>query len=194
MTDAGICSLALARLGRRAIQSLDGTADHADKCAVLYPIARDKLLRENLWVFARRQVALAVLDEDVDDFSYAYQYPTDCMLARKIWSATPATRIPFQVRRSSTGSRMICTDEEEAILVYTVQVTNPNEFDASFVAALSAYLAYQLAPAITGSSKMQADLRAEYYLALREALVSNAREGYRDTDQTGTNPLAEARL
>lgn len=95
-----ICNAALLKLGAQTIISLSDTSTQGLACAVLYPIARDALLRSHPWNFARvwtnlAQLATSPLALEIKPdpqyqsqiiFTGAYQLPSDCI---RVYRAAP---------------------------------------------------------------------------------------------------------
>ena len=192
-----ICNLALSHLGDTAtVASIDppeGSAQ-AEHCARFYPIARDALLEKHDWSWATRRSSLALLVATVDPWAYAYAKPNLMKKAiavldpeagddysipaagRYDYTLPPMTRSyaprPFVLETLSTGEEVILTDQEDAVLRYTVLVTDTSKFPAMFVAALSWLLASMLAgPIIKGETGMA---EAKHCLAMFEQFLGQA--------------------
>ncbi len=176
-----ICNLALAHIGDSAtVASIDppeGSAQ-AEHCARFYPIARDTLLEMHGWAFSVRRTQLALLDISMEQWRYVYACPSDCV---NVISIIPAdaiddyTYLPsadysypagtlnmaalantpqaYTMEVSSTGQQLICTNQENAVIRYTVRVTDTNKFSPLFTISLSWLLASMLAgPVIKGDA------------------------------------------
>lgn len=196
-----ICNMALARIGHsETIASLDERSKAAQSCTLFYDAARDFVLRDGVWNFATRAVQLAeVADATFPGWRYVYRYPTDCLQARQIttsagtrltWYETDPTRsdrllrwlpprIPFEVSSDDAG-RLILTDLEEAYLVYTARITDPNLFDSMFVSALSWYLAVELVMPLSVDERRAARAERNYALVLSQAEAANLNEAQPD--------------
>lgn len=175
-SEVEICNLALGHLGDRAtvasINPPEGSAQ-AEHCQRFYPIARDTLLEMHDWGFAARRITLAAVTSPTDSWQYAYAKPSDCIRARAIlppeaaddyavqWVgsgfefAPPAAGYyvpqPFAMETLSTGSEVILTNTEDAVLRYTARVTDTTKFSHLFTMALSWHLASLLAgPVVKG--------------------------------------------
>lgn len=177
-----ICNVALSRVGAGSIQSLTEATREARACRTHYELARDAALRDHDWPFARKRADLAVLTETVDDWDYVYQYPADCVAARLILnvaSVDPKDRIPFEVGvNAAKSSRVILTDEEDAILVYTALVSNTVVYDALFVDALAWRLAAELAVPLRAETSLQQTFLRQYLLQLGSAKETGSNEKY----------------
>lgn len=157
-----ICNLALGHLGDSAnVSSIDppeGSAQ-AEHCARFYPVARDTLLEMHNWGFASRRVALAQLSVPSanPETTWEYAYAAPAAVAKMIAVLAPDTDdsmgVEFEVETLSTGSLVIYTNTEDAILRYTARITDTTKFTPLFVDALSWLLASYLAgPIIKGDT------------------------------------------
>lgn len=114
-----ICNLALSSLGKGVpISALDEASEEARQCKQHYGFARDWLLQQFEYQFARKVLALASLSNDWDErWGYRYSKPNDCL---KIIRIVPPIDdaddlpIPYGVRGAS-----VYTDDETAKLEYT---------------------------------------------------------------------------
>lgn len=161
---------------------------------------RDTLV-DAAWNFATRVVALALLDGDPPPgWGFKYAYPTDCLQARNLsdssgtrtylsgifacapcqpqiddWAGFPRNPVPFIVMSESTGvdasRRIICTDLDEAFLVYTANVTDPNLFSDGFNNAVVWRIAAEISSTFLGAptGPQVAQTCGKYY---RDALAT----------------------
>jgi len=61
-------------------------------------------------------------------------------------------------------------------VIYGARITDPNQFDASFVEAFACYLAWQWCERTTTSGQKKTALAQEYNMSIREALMTKAIE------------------
>lgn len=183
MSEVKICNLALRKLGARLIESLKDSSQEAVTCNLLYEQVRDTVLREHPWNFAAARVRLAKLAE-VPAFGYSFQYqlPPDCLHLRQLMDPQDE----FVVE----GDRIL-TNRDAAHAVYTRRITNPVLFDPSFVMALAARLAAEIADDITGSNTRVKEMWTLYLNALQAARLADSSEGREDIRQD--EPWLEAR-
>lgn len=85
-SEVSICNLALNHIGAYAIASLSDATKEARDCNTLYSYARDSVLRDHKWAFATKRLTLALLTDTYSGWDYAYQYPTDCLIAYEIYN------------------------------------------------------------------------------------------------------------
>jgi hypothetical protein len=123
------------------------------------------------------------LAEENDQWDYVYAKPN---MMRKAIAVLPPTASgdyeappqPYAIETISSGVEVVATNQESAVLRYTVSVTDPTRFPALVVLAMSHYLAALLAgPIIKGEkgaeeAKRQT-LRAESVLALAKEADAN---------------------
>ena len=195
-TEVQICNLALSHVGGYPITSLSDTSSKgARECNTLYKNARDSVLRDSVWNFATKNLSLALLVDTYLGWVYAYQYPTDCLNAIRIYNdynnninrdsiyypdyQAPGNKIEFKIISNSTlSSKVIITNKEDAMLIYTGKVTDTNMFDSEFVDALSYRLASELALPLKGDMNLQQQLFQVYLMKAGQARSNNCNEGY----------------
>lgn len=179
-SDVDICNAALGYLGDTATVSAlsppEGSAQ-AGHCSRFYPMARDSLLELHPWSFSMARITLALLDitppsawefayaapdnllsilsvldpESFDDYSAGiYQaYNNKGAIALAAGSYTPQ---PFSVE-TINGTDVILTNQENAVLRYTMKVTDTTKFPPLFTEALTWLLASKLAgPLLKGTT------------------------------------------
>lgn len=188
-----VCNIALSRVGASLIQSLTDKSKSANACNVFLPLARDTTLRFHDWAFARKRVSLAELGEEYSNFDYSYQYPSDCLCARKITGVDGSTtsavwdyatmryvytgKVKYEIGLSSVSNTpIILTNQELAELVYTARATNFNIYDSMFVEALAWKLAADLAMPLLNKPEMQQAFYQNFLYAIQEAKVANSNE------------------
>lgn len=206
MNDVQICNMALDRLGLNPIQSLDDQTREARCCKRNYELQRDSLLRKHDWGFAKSESQLALLTTTYSGWDYAYAYPGDCLKPREIFNAQDASRldstevsttskipIKFEVRANDAGSnKVILTDEDDAILIYTAKITNANAFDTQFVESLVVKMAAVMAYPLKRDRSMQKELMQEFLMLVGSAQASDAEESENDENDSGSFVRARA--
>ncbi len=146
-SDVGICSNALRKLGDQPITALTDNSDRARLCNNIYPEIRDELLESRNWNFATERTSLAQLSA-TPAFTWSYQYslPADCL--RPI-------RLQYIDEDYVIEGRKVLTDAATVNLIYLKRVTDPNQYTPSFIIALEARMAAELAYPITGDAQLQ---------------------------------------
>lgn len=149
-----IANIALSHIGADAVVTSlsppDGSVE-AGHCARFLPIARKASIATHNWSFARKRVALAELTNDSTSWAYKYQLPSDCLRARKVLALDDIDDPERNGALYDKFADAIYTNQPEATLVYTVDVTDTTKYPDDFVSALGLVLAGYLAgPLIKG--------------------------------------------
>ncbi len=184
-----ICNQALLHLKNSKLITDVDTDNTAQSNAFLtfYDDALLEMLREFDWPFAKRYVALALVEEDPEDgveWGFSYRWPADCERARYLTDGNlnPSAqhpRIAFEVGGDGTG-RLIYTNESDAVLVYTADVDDVTVMSARFRRALSYKLAYLVAPVLCGEDRgglgQKAQMNYEMEMSRAKAEYANERQ------------------
>lgn len=179
-----ICNMALAHLAQTdEIDNFEtDTTEAAILCRRFFATARDKTLRDYTWNFATQYLTAGLVESDpTTEWLYSYRYPSDCLMLRRILSGTRPddgdSDIPYEVARDESG-RVIYTDMEDAVIEYTIRETNPSFYTPDFTLALSALLAFYIAPKLTRGDKNKLGARAFdlYRLEIKRAWTNNLNE------------------
>ena len=149
-----------------------------------YDVAREQVLKDFDWNFANsyRELSLTGNIPQNPKFLYEYDYPNDCIFAREIIPYVSSDLVEFEVASNSTGQKVINTNQTPAILRYTKSIDNETFFSTEFVMALSWYLSFLAAAAITGNRTIQSDCMNVYTHILAKSKTINASEGYIKND------------
>lgn len=180
--------MALSHLGiSTVIASLTEKSKEAQACLAFYESTRDEVLRDFVWPFATKFVALAkVADQPTVEWLYSYRMPTDKIYFRRILNGgsrfeTQDSRISFRVLSDDTGE-LVYTDLLDPVAEYTFRVTDPVKFPADFVRALTLRIAGFIAPRVTGGDQFKLGVTAWqlYDSQIRKAWINAANEGQSD--------------
>lgn len=176
-----IGNMAISHVAARSnLQSFSENKTAAYHADLWYPTALGLTLEAFNWNFARHQVSLALSGDDPpSDWLFRYSYPANCVALRKI--PNPAGRdlpsIPYEVRLNLAGTaNTICTNAEEAEVIYTRSITDPGLFTYHFVVTLSYLLGHYIAMPLTRKDKIAADLYGLWQNAIQNAQAMNANE------------------
>lgn len=177
-SEVDICNLALSHFGQAAdinsIDPPDGSVE-AGHASTFYPIARDEILEQGDFSFARKRTTLAELTNDRADWTYKYALPADCLKPRVVLLAGYDHSLtdgqPFEIEGDS-----LYTDAEDAVLVYTYRLTDPTKFSPLFTTAVSWRLASYMVGPITKdpTGRSQATLYQRSEVEMAKAGVSTA--------------------
>jgi hypothetical protein len=211
MTDqVTIANQALALAGsRNQIANLQENSKEAQAVNLWYNSTRDSLLRAAHWNFARKQIYLSLLNSINNTgqtvpppWVNEYAYPGDCVAIRYLMPQFqsipgdlpgvptmpdyigPPVRfiISADVDANNNDIKVILTNQDTAIGVYTKQITNESLFDSTFVDAFGALLASRICVQLTGDKALA---KSRFDLAnglVREAQKTNGNEGLRIQD------------
>jgi hypothetical protein len=167
MTTTDLCNLALMKIGENTITSIDNPNDKNARHAKLhYAQVRDEVLRAHFWGFALSTVVLEAeettteLTAELAGWGYAFLIPAGFLKLEKL-TGEGRKLDRFRMQRITAG-RAILAEVEEITLHYVAQVTDPDEYDPLFTAALVTLLASRLARAITGSEQLEQSLLQRY--------------------------------
>lgn len=181
--EAGICNLALARIGQaNFIDSLDEDSAPGKACKAVYGFARNIALTSFPWPFATGRKTLGLLASVVrDGWSFAYAVPTDLLAPRHIWtgSRSPLVSedIPYTLEANDNGDgEILLTDQPGALLVYTRAVRSPAVFPPLFVDALACLLARELVMPLSLRADLGEAMNKRWLVALSVAAAQAMRE------------------
>lgn len=165
------------------------TSIQATAVLAFYDDALREMLEEFDWSFAKVIADLALVEEDPDDgveWAFSYRWPSNCVKARYIVDgnmqpSAQTPRISFEEGADATG-RTILTNEEDAALCYTKNVTDVTIMSTRFRNALGYKLANKVAPTLCGEDRGGLGMRAlqNYYLELSAAKALDLNQRRRD--------------
>lgn len=171
-----ICNVALSRLGNsRSINSLTEQSKEADVCSLHFEPARDAVLSDFDWNFARKRLALADTGSPPPDWQFAYRYPTDCMRIISIMlpgmrNPPARCRVDYEVGADAELSgKLIYTDQQDAWLMYVGLVTDPNMFDALFRDAMAWRMASEIGMSLSSAPQLVQNALTMYSQIIRSA-------------------------
>lgn len=183
-----ICNMALGKIGiSMFIADLAERSNEARTCRVFYDAARDRTLEEAPWKFAERAAELQQVSGVKGPWLYRYRYPNDALVARFVVEegmAFDGPGVSFQVMEDEVnGGKVILTNSESAVLIYTARITNTKMFSALFDDAFSWALAADIASPLSAAPGMAQSARQAYALALNVASGRNLNEGKQEQSQ-----------
>ena len=179
-TKTKIYNMALKNLGVTVgIQSASQTDRNTIVLNEFYDTAREKTLTDFDWNFASTYRTLSLTGNTSINPRYAleYDYPNNCAAIREIVSLN-GERAEFEVASNSDNQKIIYTNQNDAIIRFTRLVNEETYFTPEFAMALSWYLAFLSAKAITGARINSSDCLNLYRQMLNEAKATDANEGY----------------
>jgi hypothetical protein len=164
-----ICNMAISHLGTgKDIASITESSEEARACNRFYETAKDSVMEDYPWPFARTFATLNLIATDpTEEWSYSYRYPTDCLRINRLQNErsfeTRQSRVNYIIG-SDTGGRIIYTNEQNAKIEYTRRISTVTLQSASFNLALSFRLAMLVAPRLTKGdpTKIKSDMYRLY--------------------------------
>ena len=195
--------MALSNIRAGSINSLNETSLQAQQCKLKYPFFRDMLLRDVPWNFAHKVDALALLTDDLFNWVYAYQYPSDCLYINKLilnfeefgdtgdgvtrtrhiedtYTPDLGRQVKYEIQNVD-NNRVIAANEPELRVSYRKKVTDPNLFDSLFTLTFVQLLTSELAIPIVGAEigrQLRGDAVQLYKSYLLEATETTKNESY----------------
>lgn len=164
-SEVGISNLALSHLGETGnVSDFDEQSAYSDFCKMFYPIARDLLLVEG-WSFNTRRKQLAQMAVTPPGmWMYSYATPSDMVTALSVLppGAADDCKVPYILETDDDGNVILLTNQDEAILRYTIKITDPTKFSPLFTDTLTWLMAsYLSGPVLKGKEGIAAG-RAAY--------------------------------
>ena len=164
-----VVNKALDKLGHGAITSLGDGTKAANLATRVWPLTRDAALRDHPWNFAVKRTTTAPLSDAPSwGFSYQHEFPSDLL---RLLEIRDLNRDEYQVEGNH-----ILTDEDTLYIRYIRQVTDPNEYDALFIEAVSCFMAYEMCESLTQSNTKKEMLWQDYQSALMRAKSVDGQE------------------
>lgn len=183
--------MAISHLGTgKEIAVITESSEEANACNRFYEVARDSVLEDYPWPFARTFATLNLIATDpTDEWSYSYRYPTDCLRINRLQNErsfeTRQSREPYIIGSDVSG-RIIYTNKENAKIEYTRKITTVTLQSSSFNLALSYKLAMLVAPRLTKGdpTKIKADMYKLYqdHMSMVRANVANEEQPYEEVE------------
>jgi hypothetical protein len=157
MTSLEIANGALALIGMPAITSFDPTNNTGKLCKDLFPVCRDRVLRDHSWSFAVKFAKISKLAEPAPDkrFSSVFMVPGDCIRILKCGTA-------FR-----KAGRKILASGDLLDIEYIARIEDTSLFDVSFIQALQYLMAAEIGMVNTRDPQLITMYKNEY----REALA-----------------------
>ena len=166
LSDIGLCSRALVRIGASPISSFDDGTAEAEIAGSLFSSVRDSLLSAYPWTFATGQVALTKLSEaPIADYQNAFQLPNDFLRAISIGSNDRGRGGRYRIYRG-----VLHSDLDEVTLTYIFRPEEeefPSFFDMALISRLSAEFCIPVTES-TSRAKTLFDVSAQEFARARQ--------------------------
>ena len=145
-------------LGIGRINSIDEGSPQAEQYQLHYDDCRRALLEEHWWIFATKQQALAMVENDrPEDWRYKYELPAPEVFVEIQWINEPSIAIALeragrnQDADRETRGRFVYTDVENAYVQFTENASDTTFFPQYFKDTLSAMVAAASCMSLTES-------------------------------------------
>jgi len=195
-SEVDICNLALTESFCSEIQSLTAQSREAEVCNRFYAQCRDLLLSGYNWKFNQVRRSLSVSSETPpDDWAYAYEVPTNCLYAVKIFQSNrnPAKEIPFTIEsKLNVDEKILYTDEPDAILIYRKKITVTNMFSPMFIEAFANLLGAKVAMGLKQDINLANIRMTSFWQAVSRGTILDS--AARDEDAQPDTELVTSRL
>lgn len=195
-SEVDICNLALTESFCSEIQSLTAQSREAEVCNRFYAQCRDLLLSGYNWKFNQVRRSLSVSSETPpDDWGYAYEVPTNCLYAVKIFQSNrnPTKEIPFTIEsKLNVDEKILYTDEPEAILIYRKKITVTNMFSPMFIEAFANLLGAKVAMGLKQDINLANIRMTSFWQAVSRGTILDS--AARDEDAQPDTELVTSRL
>lgn len=173
---------ALSKVGDSRITALTDNTKQAREINACFDIVRDAELRDHRWSFAKKRAQLAAsATAPLFGFSYSFPLPTDCLRVLRVGDISPGVDLANYRNSDSSefaieGRAILCNDAGPLNVIYTAQIEDTTQWDASFVEVFAARMAYEVCDALTASGSRKEALGAEYRERVAIATRANAIE------------------
>lgn len=179
-----IANLALSFLGAGQIINITDDNTKAQVLNAEYEHVKNAELRKHTWRFAIKRDSLSALTSTPVSGPYTqeYQLPTDCLKVLMCGDSYPGMDMsdyrtgPTDNDYVLEGNKILSNLPAPLAIRYVYRVTDTGLFDASFVIAFAAMLAWKCCERITQSTDKRRLAQNEYDEAIQSALRANAIE------------------
>ena len=185
VSETEIANMALGWIGADAITSLDDDSVQANLAKLNYPRARDTVLESREWTFAvKRFILNPDATKPVFTWGQRFLIPSEVLRVLTVErdSVVGSNELTFnfieheQMNWVREG-QYILADMDIVNMRALVRITVTQEFSESFVHAVAARLAADLAIPITRSRTMQSQMYALYGAKLDDAAATEGLQG-----------------
>lgn len=185
-TEAEAASLAVSHLGQPGISDLADNSLRARAARQFFAAARDALLREKWWSFAKGWVTPAADSADsLGPLAKRYVMPVDCLRVRYINGVQDEQWDIESGQVDSAGVQVeavvLVTNVVAPLVAYTRRVEAPRLWDSVFLLGFSYELASMCALKLGRSSSKRDALHAQAMVTIDSAAQIDSKEQSRQT-------------
>lgn len=166
LTKVEICNQALNLIGARSIQSFGEGTETARRCASLYDLSRQSLLRMHPWSFAKKRMQLAP-SAVKPTFGYSNAFPLPSNFIRILDTGLDEYEVE--------GGHILA-NTTLINLVYITDEDNESCWDSLFSECMVLYLANKLCKPISGSQSEADSAWQKLQNTLKQARAINGQE------------------
>ena len=172
-TQLQICNNGILLLGATPIASISDSSTEAVLCSNMWEQSKNAVLRIHPWNFAIKRALLATPDVPAPAYEWlaSFTLPTDLLRLLEVNGITK-----YKVE----GRKVLC-DEASLAIRYVFKNDTFSDWDALFIEAMSAYMAFKLAYPLTKSNTTKKDMWDLFTEMLRTAKAIDAQEEPGDT-------------
>lgn len=186
-----IANEALRAIGAATINSFTEASEEARTANDTYDNTVDEMLRAHPWNFAMARQELSASATAPDwEYAYAYPFPAAPNYCLRVWEVSGEDE---ESGKWKIEGRTIVTDLGAPLPIrFTKRISDPEQFDALFCAALSAKLAYKWFETLSpkGAEKKE-EIKDAAKFTLADARAADGQEGI--PDRFGVNEWLAAR-
>jgi hypothetical protein len=167
-----IVNKALGHISIAPIVSMSESSPAAQLATLIWDSCRKEALRGHDWAFATVIKTLATSNYTIvaTDWTYAYQYPSDCIAIWKVYYNDRDKNQDFrEIYDSVNSAKVILSNTANAIGEYTFDLTDPVGYDANFVNVLAYLLAANMAKPLTGDIALAGEMMKAFTTMMSEA-------------------------
>src|SRR6266511_2763865 len=160
-SDLDLANRALGKIGQDRITSLDNTVNSKTIQTVLLYLAstKEETLRARDWNSVRGRAALTLLptDRSFGEWAYSYRLPTDFLCFRRFISTYVFVKNSgYSVEIDIENKKTLLCNVQNAVMVYTRNITDVNRWDPLLFNACVTRLAWHFTGPMVRDFKMQA--------------------------------------
>lgn len=165
-TPTELANIALGHIGAAKVHDFHEASASAETLRLHWATTRDACLRSRHWNFALRRKTLSRLATPPEfGFAYAYQLPSDYLLATEVNGLQCGTG---EATHEIEGDTLL-TDDEQCHLRYVRRVEETSLWDASFEKFFTLQLAAEIAPFLSSSQGLRESLLQQSEVAKLKA-------------------------
>ncbi len=185
-SEVSICNQALSWLGGEPISRLDSDTTEAILCNANYALLRDTVIEEGKWTFATARFKL-VPNPTGPAYGYAYRFelPSQILIVTHVTNNNSNKNDSNDYDYRIEGGFILC-DDSVVWIKAIVQITDPSKFTATFVQALAARIANDIAMPLTESKAKEERMQKKYDAHIATALAIDGMQGKSDRVKTNS--------